>query len=115
MYNRIKELFKESRLTNAELERAIGLPSKVIDKWNRGDNHSYKKYISNIALYFGVSTDYLLGRTDNPNTEEPAVKKDGGQKEIYDIIESLSPDNRAKLLELARLFLDAQHKSEEKK
>ena len=66
--------------------------------------------MSKIAEYFGVSVDYLLG-----NEKMPAIVSDDGQKEINEIFNSLSPDNRAKLLELARLYLDAQSSNGEKK
>ena len=111
----LKILRLSHKLTQQEVANILGVDRTTYVKYETGKSEPTFETLVRLADYFGVSTDYLLGRTDNPNTEEPAVKKDGGQKEIYDIIESLSPDNRAKLLELARLFLDAQHKSEEKK
>lgn len=70
---RIRPLFDGSPLTNAELERKIGIKPKTINKWNSGYVKSYDKYISQIASYFHVSTDYLLGNTDDPS---PAGQKE---------------------------------------
>ncbi len=63
-----------------------------------------------IANYFDVTVDYLIG-----NEKPPVIVSDNGQREIDEIFNSLSPDNRAKLLELARLYLDAQSSNGEKK
>lgn len=71
---RIRPLFDCSTETNAEIERKLGIPAKTINKWNTTPLKSWRNYIHQIASYFHVSTDYLLGNTDDPS---PA-----GQKEI---------------------------------
>lgn len=65
-FDRIKPLFDGSGKTDADLEREIGIPAKKISQWNIGYTKSYTKYIPQIASYFHVSTDYLLGNTDDP-------------------------------------------------
>lgn len=64
--NRILPLFQASGISDAELERKIGIKPKKINDWNAGRTKSYEKYIPQIAAFFNVSTDYLLGNTDNP-------------------------------------------------
>lgn len=111
LFSRISEL----GLNATTVAEATGISTGNISDWKKGRSMPSAAKLDILADYLNCSTDYLLGRTDAPNAEKPASAKGDGQSEIYDIIESLSPDNRAKLLELARLFLDAQHKSEEKK
>lgn len=63
-FERVRELAKKQGLSINQLE----------DKLNFGKNSLYglkksnpnSKIIEKIADYFNVSTDYLLGRTDNP-------------------------------------------------
>jgi transcriptional regulator with XRE-family HTH domain len=62
---RIEELCIENKITVAELERRVGLGNGVIRRWKERTPASDK--LNDIADYFKVSTDYLLGRTDNPN------------------------------------------------
>lgn len=73
---RIKPLFEKSGKLDTELEREIGIPPKKINQWTSGYTKSWQKYIPQIASYFHVSTDYLLGRTDDPRpigeSEQPA-------------------------------------------
>ena len=45
--------------------------------------------------------------------EKPALQMENGLNEIDAIFEQLTPSRRAKLLELARLYLDDQHRNEE--
>ncbi len=72
--HRILPLFQSSGIPDAELERNIGIKPKKISDWNAGRTKSYIKYISQIASYFHVSPDYLLGYTDDPT---PAGQKEG--------------------------------------
>lgn len=46
----------------------LELPSSTFGDWQAGRNKSYMKHLPQIADYFGVSADYLLGR-ENPREE----------------------------------------------
>lgn len=59
----IKELRKERNLSQAALGLKIGVSQKAIDYWERGVNEPKASYIIKLADFFGVSADFLLGRT----------------------------------------------------
>lgn len=59
----IKELRKERNLSQAALGLKIGVSQKAIDYWERGVNEPKASYIVKLADFFGVSADFLLGRT----------------------------------------------------
>ncbi len=63
LVQRIKELANEKNITFAELERKIEISNGQIRRWDsvspKSDN------LQKVADYFGVSVDYLLGRTNN--------------------------------------------------
>ena len=61
--DRIKLLANEKGLTIAELERILGFGNNIISKWDKSIPRSDK--LEKLADYFNVSTDYLLGRTEN--------------------------------------------------
>lgn len=69
-FDKIQPLFEKSGLSDRELEEKIGLPRSTIYNWKSGRNKAYAKYCSMIASFFGVSSDYLLGLTDDPSTKE---------------------------------------------
>ena len=58
----IKELRLERGLSLAALAKSIGVSQKAIDYWERGVNEPKAPYIVLLADFFGVTTDYLLGR-----------------------------------------------------
>lgn len=57
---------KTKALTNS------GVGKDFFSNLNKGQIPSVEKIIS-LADYFGVSIDYLLGRTDNPNTIQKGI------------------------------------------
>lgn len=64
-FDRIKELAKKQGLSINLLEEKLGYSRNTI--YNLKNSKPSTERISEIADYFNVSTDYLLGRTDNPN------------------------------------------------
>lgn len=63
-FDRIKELAKKQGLSINSLEEKLGYSRNTI--YNLKSSKPSTERISEIADYFNVSTDYLLGRTDNP-------------------------------------------------
>lgn len=62
---RLKELRLEKELTQAQLANATGLSRSAIGFWENGERIPLASVIIILAKYFGVTTDYLLGVTDN--------------------------------------------------
>ena len=60
---RIKDLLDERHQTFAELERKVGIGNGTISRWDISSPKS--DTLQQVADYFGVSVDYLLGRTDD--------------------------------------------------
>ena len=57
------KLLNEQRLEQKDLAEAINVKPQVISDWKSGKTKSYTKYIDQIASFFGVSVDYLLGKS----------------------------------------------------
>ena len=63
-YEIINELVKQRFMTVAQLERTLDLSNGSISKWAKSKPNS--EPLEKVADYLNVSTDYLLGSTDNP-------------------------------------------------
>ncbi|AXJ12467.1 helix-turn-helix domain-containing protein [Streptococcus pluranimalium] len=63
-FERIKTLAKSRGYSISKLEENLGLSKNAIYAIKR--NQPSAERLQEIANYFNVSTDYLLGRTDNP-------------------------------------------------
>ena len=72
----IKQLLKKQKKTQLELCQYIGVSKQAFTEWNGGRNTSYKKYLPQIAEFFNVSVDYLLGKQEKPSAEsEELIRK----------------------------------------
>ncbi|QHF55449.1 MULTISPECIES: helix-turn-helix domain-containing protein [Streptococcus] len=63
-FERIKELCKKHGISLNSLEEKLGYSRNTIYSLKKQKPNAER--IAEIADYFNVSTDYLLGRTDNP-------------------------------------------------
>lgn len=59
--NRIVELMKQNQCENRDLAVHLNLNRQVVTDWKAHRSRSYKKYLPQIAEFFGVSVEYLLG------------------------------------------------------
>ncbi|MGG5359389.1 helix-turn-helix domain-containing protein [Enterococcus sp. DIV0240a] len=64
-FDRIKELSKKRGKTPKQVATELGLGENLFYKWKNSSPTADKLQL--VADYFHVSTDYLLGRTDDPN------------------------------------------------
>lgn len=90
-YEKIKELAEKQGISLNKLEANLGYSRNTIYNMRKSTPNSER--ISEIADYFNVSTDYLLGRTDNPN-----IAKDD------ETIAGYTQDDLRKMAENAKTF-----------
>lgn len=62
---RIKALRKEKGVTQVEMAEFLGCKDRHYQKIEYGEINIPSLTLVKLADYFGVSTDYLLGRSDN--------------------------------------------------
>ena len=58
-------------ITISQLEKELGFSNGSISKWEKVSPSVDK--VQKIAKYFGVTTDYLLGLSDNPNPPDLVI------------------------------------------
>lgn len=71
MYGKIRLLCKEQDITLAQLERSLGYSRNTLYQLGNNSGNSANKLIE-LADFFDVSIDYLLGRTENRSMNIPA-------------------------------------------
>ena len=71
---RLKLLRKEKGFTQSDVARMVFIDKTAVSKWELGLNFPNQNIQTRLADLFGVSVDYLLGRTDirNANLSPPA-------------------------------------------
>ena len=89
LFEKIKELCQQRGISINYLEETLGYSRNTI--YSMKSKKPNAERLQEIADYFNVSTDYLLGRTDNPaiagektTKTEIDLKKDAAESFFYD-------------------------------
>ncbi|MDU0319000.1 MULTISPECIES: helix-turn-helix transcriptional regulator [unclassified Enterococcus] len=64
---RLKELRKSKKLTQQELGNIVHVSKVSISGYERGERSPDRETLTALADFFGVTTDYLLGRNKTPD------------------------------------------------
>jgi transcriptional regulator with XRE-family HTH domain len=63
---RLTEMRKKAGLTQVALAKKLGIPRSTYSNYENGKREPDLKTLQNIASFFEVSTDFLLGHTNDP-------------------------------------------------
>lgn len=93
---KIAKLRKDFDLTQKELSDKIGINQSVLNRIEKGTRPIRYDELKNIADYFNVSTDYLLGR-DNLSQNAPLSSE---QKKLLSEFEGLNAEGKKAIMVL---------------
>ena len=62
--SRLKDLRERSGIKKSQCERKVGYSKDTFWRWKKGKVIPNGKALIDLATFFNVSTDYLLGLTD---------------------------------------------------
>ena len=65
---RLKELRKKRHISQVRMAIDLNMSQNTISRYETGAREADYKTLKAFADYFNVSIDYLLERTDNPET-----------------------------------------------
>lgn len=77
-FERIKELAKKRGVNLQKVSEDLGFSTNYLYSLKNKKTPS-AEHMAKIAEYFNVSTDYILGRTDNPNLPSDSVTTADGR------------------------------------
>lgn len=72
VFDRIKELSDKRGISLQKAAVEMGFSENLFYQWKNSQPKADR--LERVADYFGVSTDYLLGRTDTPDTTQQGKK-----------------------------------------
>lgn len=94
---RFAQLRESRNLTQSNLAEMLDMSVRAISAWERGDRKPPIDKLEWLADFYGVTTDYLLGRTDVPNA---GIVQDGLYA-FFSTGKDLSPKEREQAVRLA--------------
>ena len=65
MFFRLKELRRERKISQLKLAIDLNMNQNTISRYENKEREADYETLIKFADYFGVSLDYLLGRTEN--------------------------------------------------
>lgn len=68
MYKRIRDLREDRDLTQKQLSKVLNCSQQVYSNYELGQRDIPTSILISLSKYYKVSTDYILGLTDNPRT-----------------------------------------------
>lgn len=66
MKNNLKKLRQEAGLTQISLQMKTGIEQALLSKFENGERIPPTETLIILADFYGVSMDYIMGRTENP-------------------------------------------------
>ncbi len=89
--NRIRDLREDRDLRQTDVSKATGIDQKTLSNYETGKTSPDSYALIRLADFFGVSIDYLVGRTeiDIKSKEDLTSRLEGMKNMIDEIIKSL--------------------------
>ncbi len=66
LYEHIRSLREDRDLSQKEIAAILGMSQTGYSKYETGENDIPTQILIKLAEYYDTTTDYLLGRTDEP-------------------------------------------------
>lgn len=98
----LKQIRKESRVSQEELAKRIGVSARAIGAWERGENSPNAEQVWNCAVALGCSPNDICGWYIDHPQDRPAPPGDPGAAELLGCYRSCTPERQDALLNLAR-------------
>ena len=107
---RLRYLREKRGLSQLELAKKLNMPDQNVSNYERGFRQPDYETLDKIASFFNVTTDYLLGRSNNPELSKEEQEE---YNELEEIIESLPEDEKRKVINMIKAYADMTHASDE--
>ncbi|WP_162611346.1 helix-turn-helix domain-containing protein [Anaeromassilibacillus sp. An200] len=113
-YDYFSRLCARKGVSTSRAAEDINLSRSTVSKWKNGSTPSGST-LQKLSEYFGIPADYLL-RGEEPFTEtQPDLTFNDFTYALHNETKELSPENKQRLLEFARLFRAEQEKETKEK
>ena len=106
-YHRIKDLREDADKTQTDIADHLGTTAQYYGKYEKGERELPFSRAIVLADYYGVSLDYLAGRTNGRAMNSDVILPDD-EKRLLEQFRSLSERNKGKV----ELFIEQLTKSQ---
>ena len=98
MYEIYQKLLDMNGVKSADVARATGISNMTFSDWKKGKSTPKMDKIEKIAKYFGVTTDYMMGK----KSEVPSSPMADEHLELIKLYSSLSEADQKAIMQIMR-------------
>ena len=98
MYEIYQKLLDMNGVKSADVARATGISNMTFSDWKKGKSTPKMDKIEKIAKYFGVTTDYMMGK----KSEIPSASMADEHLELIKLYSSLSEADQKAIMQIMR-------------
>lgn len=106
-YNNLKKIRKERGLTVKEVVEGAGIPMRTYQNYEYMEREIGADTLQKLADFYGVTTDYLLGREPAPDPFADRNLNKESEEDVINKYMSLPPNIRACLMDVLLQLADA--------
>lgn len=106
-YNNLKKIRKERGLTVKEVVEGAGIPMRTYQNYEYMEREIGAGTLQKLADFYGVTTDYLLGREPAPDPFANLGLCEESETDVINKYMSLPPNIRACLMDVLLQLADA--------
>ena len=107
----LKILREKNNLTQQQMADLFGIQRPTYTRYEKGERQPDFDLLIKIASYFGVTTDYLLGKEDEPTPKKDSL--DDVQFAFYGDVSDFTEEERRDLANFVE-FIRAKRKGKSK-
>ncbi|MFZ4452051.1 helix-turn-helix domain-containing protein [Salibacterium aidingense] len=74
--DRLRHLRKQKNITQNQLAKLFKISESAVGMYERNERNPSFDLVNNLAKYFEVTTDYLLGMTTDPQGRDSSIEKE---------------------------------------
>lgn len=100
LHENLKKIREERKLTKKEVCESTGISERAYLTYEFGEREPKISVIEKLADFYGVTTDYLLGREPAPNPFADLNLSEDDEAEVIAKYMSLTPEIRACMLDV---------------
>lgn len=98
MYEIYQKLLDMNGVKSSDVARATGISNMTFSDWKKGKSTPKMDKIEKIAKYFGVTTDYMMGK----KSEVPSLSMADEHFELIKLYSSLSEADQKAIMQIMR-------------
>jgi transcriptional regulator with XRE-family HTH domain len=104
--DRLQELREKKDLSRDKLAKVLGIGSASIERYENGKQSPSADVLVSIARHFDVSSDYLLGLTDDPRSVLKDDNFNAVELRSISLLHAASPEDQTRILRVIEVMTD---------